>query len=131
LFWIIVDFGTAGGFRLSYFEKYGPALLLFYIGYPVIFTFLIFRLKLGGKGLFLATLIGIFIVEVLFTGNPLITGFPVCLIGIPLAVAVYSPLTFFPLWIVNREMGRHIKEILVLSFIEVTILCLTTFGSGN
>ena len=46
LLWIIVDFGIAGGFRVSYFEKYGLSLLLFYAGYPIIFTLFIFKLKL-------------------------------------------------------------------------------------
>lgn len=129
LFWIIVDWGTAGGFRTSYFEKYGLTLLIFYIGYPIIFTFLIFRANFNEKSLFLATLIAIFIVEVLFTRNPWVMDFPACLIGIPLAVAVYTPLTYFPLWIVRKEINRHLGLVLFLSLIELAVIALTTFGS--
>jgi hypothetical protein len=130
LFWIIVDFGTAGGFNVGYFGKYGLTLCIFYIGYPAVFTFFIFVLKLREKHLLLATMIGIFVVEVVFTRNPLIMEFPVCLLGVPLAVAVYAPLTFFPLWIVRREMRKHLRWVIFLSSIVILVMILTTFGSG-
>jgi hypothetical protein len=129
--WFIVDFGTAGGFRWEYFETYGPTLLLFYLGYPAIFTLLIFGLKWSGRFLFLATLAGIFVVEVVFTGNPLVMTFPACLLGIPLAAAVYTPLTFFPLWIVNGEIRRRMKVVLPLALITAAVMYLTTFGLGK
>lgn len=131
LLWFIVDFGTAGGFRIGYLVQYGPTLWIFYIGYPLAFTFLIFALKFDNQLLFLATLAGIFIVEIIFTKNPLIMNFPVCLIGIPLAVAVYAPLTYFPLWIVNREVKRRLRLMLFLSLVEAAVICLTVFGSGD
>ena len=130
-FWIIIDFGTAGGFRISYFEKYGLALLLFYIGYPIIFTYLTFGLKYSERKLFIATLLGIFIIEGIFTRNTLVIDFPVCLIGIPLAIAVYAPLTYFPLWIVRKEVRAHMGIMLFLSLIELVVIILTTFGSGK
>lgn len=126
--WIVVDWGTAGGFRTAYFEKYGPTLLLFYIGYPLVFTILIFKLQWGPRRLFLATLAGIFLVEVVFAGNPLLITFPALLVGIPLAMAIYAPLTYFPLWFVRGEMGRHKTLIAVLTAIEAIIILLTTFS---
>lgn len=131
LLWIIVDWGTAGGFRTSYFEEYGFTLLIFYIGYPIIFTFLIFELNFNEKSLFFATLIAIFIVEIIFTRNPLLMDFPACLIGIPLAVAVYAPLTYFPLWIVRGETKKHLGLISSLSLIELAVMTLTIFGSNK
>jgi hypothetical protein len=129
--WIVVDWGTAGGFRMAYFETYMPTLLLFYLGYPAIFTWLVFGLKLSEKWLFAATLVAIFIVEVLFVHNPLVMNFPVCLAGIPLAVAVYAPLTYFPLWIVRGEVRRHLALMIFLTLVELAVIFLTTFGSGH
>ena len=131
LLWAIVDVGTAGGFRISYFETYGPTLLLFYIGYPLIFSILIFKLHWDERRLFLATLVSIFVVEVLFTRNPLVMTFPALLWGIPLAVMVYAPLTYFPLWFVREEMTKHRKLVIALTIVEVLVMILTTFGSST
>lgn len=128
LLWALVDFGTAGGFRVSYFETYGFALLLFYIGYPLLFSILIFKFHWNERRLFLATLAAIFVVEVLFTRNPWVMTFPALLLGVPLAVLVYAPLTYFPLWFVRKEMGRHRILILGLVIVELIVMALTTFG---
>jgi hypothetical protein len=131
LLWVLVDFGTAGGFRFAYFREYGATLLLFYLGYPLIFTLLIFWLNWNDTSLFFATLINIFIIEVLFTRNPLVMSFPALLWGIPLAILIYLPLTYFPLWIVRKEMGRHRFLVIGLSIVEVIVILLTTFGNAN
>lgn len=126
-----MDFGTAGGFRISYFQTYGPTLLLFYIGYPWIFSILIFKLHWSERRLFLATLVAIFVVEVLFTRNPLVMTFPAMLLGIPLAIMVYAPLTYFPLWFVRGEMTKHKKLVIALSIVELFVMILTTFGDST
>ncbi|HTX79247.1 MAG TPA: hypothetical protein VMC62_06240 [Longilinea sp.] len=131
LLWVVIDWGTASGFRISYFAKYGATLLLFYIGYPLIFTTLIFLAKLNDKALFIATLIGIFIVEVVFTRNPMIMTFPICLLGIPLALAIYLPLTYFPLWYVRGEIKKYRLPIIFLTMCELVVIFLTTFGGIN
>ncbi len=131
LLWVLVDWGTAGGFRIAYFEKYGLTLLLFYLGYPFLFSILIFKLRWSERGLFLATLAAIFVIEVLFTRNPLVTSFPVLLLGLPLAVMVYAPLTYFPLWIVRRETGKHRLLIIGLIAVERIVMLLTTFGNTD
>ena len=53
LAWVIVDFTTTAaiGNPLAYYSKYMPALLLFYLGYPLVFSYLIYGLKLRKKGL--------------------------------------------------------------------------------
>jgi hypothetical protein len=107
ILWVMIDLGTAGGFRMSYFRVHGPLLLLFYLGFPAAFAYLIFQRSWSGWKLFLATAVTIILVEGVFTGNPFILSFPLMLVGIPLALCVYSPLTYFPLWIVNQEMGKH------------------------
>jgi hypothetical protein len=127
--WVIVDWGTAGGFRPAYIEKFGLSLLVFYIGYPALFSILIFIFRLGERLLFAATLAAIFIIEVIFTGNPLLTSFPQLLFGIPLSIMVYAPLTFFPLWIVRRQVDRHKRIMMFLTGVEMIVMVLTTFGT--
>jgi len=131
LLWAFVDFGTAGGFRIGYFTKYGLTLLLFYVGYPLVFSVLIFRLRWSERRLFLATLVAIFIVEVIFTRNPLLITFPALIVGVPLAIMIYSPLTFFPLWFVRKEIAKHRTLILGLTIVELIIMILTTFGNSR
>jgi hypothetical protein len=131
LLWVAVDLGTAGGLRLGYFARYMPALLVFYLGYPLVFTWLVFRRRLGSRGLFAATLVAILVVEAVFTGNPWVVSFPLCLIGIPLAVAVYAPLTYFPLWAVRGELGRHRRTVVALVCVEAVVTALTALGSGG
>jgi hypothetical protein len=131
LLWVVVDLGTAGGFRLSYLARYMPALLTFYVGYPLVFTYLVYRRRLGGRGLFVATLVAIFVVEAILTGNPWLIAFPLCLVGIPLAIAVYAPLAYFPLWAVRGELGRHRRMVVALCCVEAAVMALTTLGKGG
>jgi hypothetical protein len=131
LLWVVVDFGTAGGFRPSYFATYMPALLLFYLGYPAAFTFLVYGRRLGPRGLLVGTAVAIFVVEVLFVGNPWLVVPPLLFVGIPLALAVYAPLTFVPLWAVRGELGRHRRTIAGLVAVEVAVMTLTTLGKGG
>ncbi|MBN2176029.1 MAG: hypothetical protein JW722_00025 [Demequinaceae bacterium] len=129
--WVVVDWGTAGGFRPSYFASYMPALLVFYLGCPAVFTYLVFRRRVGTRGLIVATLVEIVVVEVIFTGNPWLTSVPLLFVGIPLAIAVYAPLTFFPLWIVRGEMGRHRRLVWALVAVEAAVTFLTVAGAGG
>lgn len=130
LCWIVVDWGTAGGFRLSYVQKYGPTLLFFYLGYPLAFSVLIFRLRWSERGLLGATLAAIFVIEVVCVRNPLLMTFPALLAGIPLAVAIYSPLTYFPLWFVRGDLGRYRRLLAALIIVELIVMVLTTFGNS-
>jgi len=131
LLWVVIDFGTAGGFRLSYFAAHGPWLLVFYIGYPIVFSYLIFRRKWAGWKLFLATVVAILVIEGLFTANPFILSFPLMLVGIPLAICIYAPLTYFPMWIVNGELARHRAVAVFLSIVVLVVMYLTTFGGAS
>jgi hypothetical protein len=73
--------------------------------------------------------VAIFLIEVVFVGNPLLTTFPALLAGIPLAVAIYTPLTYFPLWFVRGELTRHRLLIAGLTIVELAVMALTTLGS--
>ena len=131
ILWVIVDLGTAGGFRLDYFREHGPLLLAFYLGFPVAFSYLIFGCRWSGWKLLMATFVAMFVVEGAFTRNPFVLSFPLLLIGVPLAVCVYAPLTYFPVWIVRGEMGKHKVIVAALSTVVLVVILLTTFGSGS
>jgi hypothetical protein len=126
--WVIVDFGTAGGFRISYYEKIWPVIWLFYLGFPLIFSILIFRLKWNSTRLFLSTLVTIFIVEILFTRNPLLMTLPNLLWATPLAVLIYIPLVYFPLWFIRKELSKHRLMIFLSGAAVVVVTFLTISG---
>lgn len=109
LAWVMVDFTTTAaiGNPVAYYSKYMPALLSFYIGYPLVFSALIYKFRLPRKGLFLAMIAGIVLVEIGFTHNMLLLTLPICLLAIPLSLAHYGMVTFMPLWITERTLGAN------------------------
>lgn len=114
LAWLIVDFTTtpAIGNPAAYYSKYMPALLLFYFGYPAVFSSLIYKLRLGTTGLFLAMIVGIVVVEIVFTHNMLLLTFPICLLAIPIALAHYGMVTFMPLWVAEARIREKRKWVI-------------------
>lgn len=128
LLWLVVDFGTAGGFRIAYYRKYAPTICLFYIVFPVLFCYLAVGRRWNWKRLLVATVVEVLLVEGLFVRNPLLLTFPILLIGIPLALCVYAPLTYFPLWIVRKEVGQHKKSVIFLTVVVVVVSLLSAFG---
>lgn len=131
--WVIVDFTTTAaiGNPRAYYSKYMPALLFFYIGYPLIFTGLIYKLRLSQRGVLLAMIAGIVVVEVVFTHNRLLFTLPVCLLAIPISLGHYSMVTFMPFWIAERKLGENRKwatATLVVWGVGVLLNVLTQFG---
>ncbi len=136
LAWLFVDFTTTPAIAHphAYYSKYMPALLLFYLGYPLIFALLIYKFRLHGRGLFFAMLLGIFVVEIVFTQNMLLVTLPVCLIAIPISLAHYSMVTFMPLWAVQKTFVANRKWIIVTLIgwsIGVLLNILTQFGGAR
>jgi hypothetical protein len=134
--WIVVDFTTtpAIGNPHGYYSKYMPALLLFYLGYPLVFSFLIYGLKLGRRSLFLAMIIGIFVVEIVFTHNMLLLTLPICLVAIPISLGHYGMVSFMPLWIAERALGQNVRwatATLVVYAIGAILNILTQFGGRH
>ena len=133
LAWVIVDFTTTAaiGNPLAYYSKYMPALLIFYVGYPLVFSTLIYKFRLGSRGLLLAMIAGIFLVEVVLTHNMLLVTPPICLLAIPIGLGHYGMVTFMPLWIAERTLGRNRKwaaAILAVWAVGVLLNILTQFG---
>ena len=133
IFWFVVDFTTTEAIRnpCFYYSTYMPTLLIFYIGYPLIFSFLIYKFNFIGKKLFIAALIGAFIVEVVFTHNPLLITFPLMLIGIPVAVSIYSFITYVPKWIVDGEIKNNKCKLVIMVTVYLLISLASLLGGGS
>lgn len=133
LFWFVVDFTTTEAIRnpSHYYSTFMPALLIFYIGYPLLFSLLIYKFKLNNKLLFIATLIGIIIVEVLFAHNSLLYTFPLMMLAIPIAISIYSLLTFVPKWIVEGEIKKNKWKLILMLIIYILVSLATIFGNGG
>jgi hypothetical protein len=109
LAWIIVDFTTTAAIRnpLGYYSKYMPALLIFYIGYPLVFTVLRYTFRMSARRLFLAMVAGIVLVEIVLTHNVLLFTLPICLLAIPLSLGHYGMVTFLPMWIAEGTIRKN------------------------
>ncbi len=136
LAWVIVDFTTTAAIRdpLAYYSKYMPVLLLFYFGYPLVFSVLIYRFKPRNSRLFLAMLVGIAVVEILFTHNLLLLTLPMCLLAIPISLGHYGMVTFMPMWIAERTVRENRKwaaATLSVWAVGVLLNILTQFGGHH
>ena len=133
LFWFVVDFTTTEAIKnpSHYYSIFMPALLIFYIGYPLVFSLLFYKFKLNNKLLFIATLMGIIIVEILFTHNTLLYTFPIMILTIPVAISIYGLITFVPKWIVEGKIKNNKVKLIIMIIIYVLISLATLFGSGG
>jgi hypothetical protein len=122
-------YGRGAGFRLPL-----PALLLFYLGYPLVFSFLIYGLKLGKGALFLAMIAGIVIVEIVFTHNVLLYTLPICLLAIPISLGHYGMVSFMPLWVAEGTIGENrtwAAATLSVYAVGVILNIMTQFGGHH
>ena len=135
LAWFIVDFTTTNAIANAseYYSAYMPTLLIFYMGLPLIFSLLIYKFNFKSKGIFIATIISIILVEIIFTGNQILLAFQIMFLTIPLALAYYSMLTFVPWWIVEGKIKENKKWFLITLSIYIfgTLLNILIHLSGN
>lgn len=124
LAWVLMEITTAMSFDFQRWFTYWPGIWLIYLGFPSIFTFLIYKRNFGEWKLFLAMIIEIFIVEIVFTRNALLHTFPIMLIMIPIAICIYAFITYIPLWFVENKLKENKWKIgiLVIVWVIVTIL---------
>ena len=116
LFFVIVDFLTTAALvhPVEYYSTFMPFILVFYIGYPLIFSFILTKFKLKTKGLFIGAIIGMFISEVIFFHNPLFFQFPLALIALLFGISCYSLITIVPKWIIDKEVLKRKKWIIIM-----------------
>jgi len=126
--WVVVDFTTAFNPDIQRWIGHMPLIWAFYIGYPLLFAFLIYKRKWSDRKIASAMLVSAFIIEVVLSDNALLYTFPIMLAMNPIAVAIYSTVTFIPKWLVEGEIRSRTKTIflLVAVWVVVSILNLVT-----
>jgi len=126
--WVVVDFTTAFNPDVQRWIGHMPLIWAFYIGYPLLFAFLIYKRKWSDRKIAYAMLVSAFIIEVILSNNALLYIFPIMLIMNPVAAAIYSTVTFIPKWLVEGEIKKKTKMIflLVAVWVVVSILNLVT-----
>lgn len=122
--WVLVDYTTAFNPDTARWIRHMPDIWLLYIGYPLIFAYLIYVRSWSDRQLFSSMLVLAFIIEVILTRNSLLYTFPIMLIMNPVAIAIYSLVTFFPKWYTENEIARNRNSvaILVVVWMVVSIL---------
>ena len=125
-YWVIVDFTTAFCPDVQRWVAHMPLVWLFYLGFPALFSLLIYRLDWRKKRLFIAMLVELVLVELIFSHNVLLVTFPILLVMIPLALAIYSFITYVPLWIVEGEVKQHRNWIVFLAAVWLVVAVLNT-----
>ncbi len=131
--WFLVDFTTTYAIKdpVKYYRTYMPVILIFYMGCPFIFSLLIYKFKFRSIRLFIAMIIEIITVEILFTKNPLFFSFPNVILAIVAAISLYSFLTFLPKWIADKELKNKKVLAITLTAIWSIITLITIFEGGT
>ncbi len=73
-------------------------------------------------------IIAAFIVEVPLSKNALLYTFPQMIVMIPLAVCIYSFITYMPKWIIEKRLGENRARVFFLTLVWfiVSILAFIT-----
>ncbi|EMR73936.1 hypothetical protein MCGE09_00234 [Thaumarchaeota archaeon SCGC AB-539-E09] len=129
--WVIVDYTTAFNPDMARWVQHMPDIWLFYLGYPLIFAYLIYVRDWKDRRLFGAMLVLAFIIEVIFSNNSLLYTFPILLVMNPVAVAIYSLVTFIPKWFTENEITRNRKAVIILVVVWVIVSILNYVTNIN
>ena len=130
IFWIVVDFTTTKAVKnpALYYSKYMPALLIFYIGFPLLFSLLIYKYKMSDRRIFASTIAEAFVVEIVFTHNPLLYTFPIMILAIPITISLYSLIVFTPKWIVEGTVSANKRKLIVMLVVWMLVSLANIFG---
>ena len=123
--WVIVDFTTVFNPNLQKWISYWPTIWLFYILFPLMFSLLIYKVKINDKQLFLCIIIEIIISEVILFQNQLLFTFPIMLLAIPISLCIYTLITFLPKWIVEKKLKENQRMVIFLIVIWILISIIT------
>lgn len=124
LFWVVVDYTTVFNPDFQDWINHMPLIWLFYIGYPLIFAFLIYRKEWISNRIFYSMLVATFSLELVVFNNALLYTVPIMLIMIPIAVCIYSFITFPPKWIVEGTLSENRKPLILLVIVWVIVAVL-------
>ena len=119
--WVIVDFTTAFNPDVQRWIRHMPLIWAFYICYPLLFAYLIYKRKWSDGKIASAMLVSAFIIEVVLSDNALLYTFPIMLVMNPVAAAIYGVVTFIPKWLVEGEIRKRTKTTVLLMAVWVVV----------
>lgn len=122
IIWVLVDFTTAHIPNFDSWKSFMPEIWIFYIGWPLLFSYLIYKNEWDDKKIFKWTMILGFLLEIIFFNNTMFFMFPFMLIAIPVFIAIYTLVTLVPKWIIEKRLKDHkIKIVLIIIWSFVTL----------
>jgi len=132
LFWVVVDYTTAFNPDFRRWLSYMPDIWLYYIGYPILFSILIYQFGLRRRKLLGAVLFMTLFMEIVLFHNTLLTTFPILLIMIPIAFLIYGFITYMPYWIVEGTLKKNRVWVILFIFnwFVISVLSYATTSRG-
>ena len=119
--WVVVDFTTAFNPDVQRWIRHMPLIWAFYIGYPLLFAYLIYRRRWSDRKIAYAMLVSAFTIEVVLSNNALLYTFPMMLVMNPIAAAIYGVVTFIPKWLVEGEIRERKRTVLLLVAVWIVV----------
>jgi hypothetical protein len=129
--WVVVDFTTAFNPDVQRWIRHMPLIWAFYIGYPLLFAYLIYKRGWNDRKIVYAMFVSAFVIEVIFSNNALLYTFPVMLVMNPVAAAIYGVVTFIPKWMVEGEIRERKKAVLLLVAVWIVVSILNYATNVN
>ena len=129
--WVVVDYTTAFNPDVQRWLDHMPLIWAFYIGYPLVFAHLIYNRRWSERSVFLAMIAGGFFVEIVCSNNSLLYTYPIMLIMIPVALAIYGVVTFVPKWVVDGELKARWRTAALLLAVYTVVAVLNYFNKAS
>jgi hypothetical protein len=126
--WVVVDFTTAFNPDVQRWLDHMPLIWAFYVGYPFVFAHLIYNRRWCDRSIFLAMIAGGFFVEIVCSNNSLLYTYPIMLVMIPVALAIYGVVTFIPKWVVEGELKARWRTAALLLAVYIIVAVLNYFN---
>jgi hypothetical protein len=124
VFWVAVDYTTVFNPDFGRWMAHMPLIWVFYLGCPLIFSWLIYKRNWQGRKLFIAVLVCMVACELILFNNSLLYTFPIMLIMIPIAICIYSFITYLPMWITDGSLRNHKGWTIFLTMIWLIVALL-------
>ena len=126
IIWVFVDFTTAHIPDVESWKSFMPEIWIFYLGWPLLFSYLIYKNNWDDKKIFMWTMILGFLLEIIFFNNPMFFMFPLMFIAIPTFIASYTLVSLVPKWIVEKRIKDN-KKFMIMMLILWLFVTLVTF----
>jgi len=129
--WVVVDYTTAFNPDVQRWLDHMPLIWAFYVGYPLVFARLIYNRRWSDRSIFLAMIAGGFFVEIVCSNNSLLYTYPIMLVMIPVALAIYGVVTFIPKWVVEGELKARWRTAALLLLVYIIVAVLNYFNKAS